>query len=328
MAVPAFLAIFAASNPTYIVSEATTTMRFAFIISAHTDPVHLHRMIECLPQESIFIVHVDAKADLSLFTNLITDTRVYFIQERTDVMWGSIGVVEAQMKMIRKALELNRQKPIDYLISLSGLDYPLWSNQLIIDFFSRNPGKEYIVTLCMEGQGEAAQLYREHRPFNYKSWQYGSLGSKFRVALRKIIYAIGIRKSLHFKAQGKEYVLHKGSMWWAITPALATLALRYWDENTDYVRYFHDGFAPDETFIHTLTAHSEFASKAIRLKGKFKNLEGITPLTFIDYTNGIKVFTEDDFDLLQKSNKMFCRKTVTGTSDRLMDLIDAYRNTH
>ena len=143
-----------------------------------------------------------------------------------------------------------------------------------------------------------------------------------------IIYAIGIRKSLRFRAQGKEYVLHKGSMWWAITPALATLALQYWDENTDYVRYFHDGFAPDETFIHTITAHSAFAPQAIRLEGKFKNLEGITPLTFIDYTHGIKVFTEEDFEELIQSDKMFCRKTVTGTSDRLMDMIDAHRNTH
>lgn len=303
-------------------------MRLAFLISAHTDPIHLRRMIGSLPPASVFIVHVDAKSKLNPFTDLITDPRVFFIQERTDVMWGSIGVVEAQMKMIRKALQLNQQEPIDYLISLSGLDYPLWSNQRINDFFVRQPGKEYIVTLCMENQGEAAQLYREHRPFNYKSWPYGSLGSKFRVALRKIIYAIGIRKSLRFRAQGKEYVLHKGSMWWAITPALATLALQYWDENTDYVRYFHDGFAPDETFIHTITAHSAFAPQAIRLEGKFKNLEGITPLTFIDYTHGIKVFTEEDFEELIQSDKMFCRKTVTGISDRLMDMIDTYRNSH
>lgn len=300
-------------------------MRLAFIISAHNDPIHLKRMIENLPQLSVFIVHIDAKSDLQQFTDIIHDPNVHFIQNRTNVMWGSIGVVEAQMKMIRKALELHSQENIDYFISLSGLDYPLWSNERIEAFFKGQKGREFIVTLCMEHQGEAAQLYLEHRPFNYKAWKYGSLGSKFRVALRHFIYALGIRKSLRFKAGGREYVLHKGSMWWAITPALAQLALSYWDDNPQYVRYFHDGFAPDETFIPTLTAHSDFADKAIQMKGKFLNLESITPLTFIDYTNGIKVFTEDDFQMLINSDKIFCRKTITGKSDILMDLIDAHR---
>ena len=303
-------------------------MKFAFIISAHNDPIHLKRMIESLPPSSFFIVHIDAKSDLSSFTCLLADNpRVHFIEDRTDVMWGSIGVVEAQMKMIRKALMLHQQEPIDYLISLSGLDYPLWSNKHITSFFESQKGREFIVTLCMEGQGEAEKLYREHRYFNYYSWPYGTLRSKFRVSLRKISYALGIRKSLRFKASGREYTLHKGSMWWAISPELASLALNYWDNNPAYVRYFYDGFAPDETFIPTLTAYSDFANRAIHMEGQFKNLEGITPLTFIDYTNGIKIFTEEDFDMLIKSDKIFCRKTITGKSDRLMDMIDAHRST-
>lgn len=303
-------------------------MKFAFLISAHTDPIHLKRMIEQLPQESVYVVHIDAKSDITAFTRIITDPRVYFLEDRTDVMWGSIGVVEAQMRLIRKALELHRQEPIDYFVSLSGLDYPLWSNERICSYFAEQKGREFIVTLCMENQGEAAQLYREHRPFNYKSWRYGSIGSKFRVALRKIIYAIGIRKSIRFRAKGKDYVIYKGSMNWVISPELAALALDYWDHNPEYVRYFHDSFAPDETFIHTLTAHSPFASKAIRKEGPFKNQQDITPFHLIDYTNGTKVFTEEDFDMLIASNKMFCRKTVTGASDRLMDWIDEYRATH
>lgn len=300
-------------------------MKLAFLISAHTDPEHLKRLIMSLPEDAVFVVHIDAKSDISAFTSIINDNRVHFIENRTNVMWGSIGVVEAQMKTIREALRRHQEQPIDYLISLSGLDYPLWSNARIERFFSEQKGREWIVTLPMEEQGAAAQLYREHRPFNYKSWQYGTVKSKFRVALRHIVYGLGFRKSLRFRAEGREYVLNKGSMWWAITPALAELALSYWDEHPQYVRYFHDGFAPDETFIPTLTAHSEFAEKAIRMEGPFKNLESITPLTFIDYTNGIKVFTEEDYAMLIGSDKMFCRKTVTGQSDKLMDMIDRYR---
>ena len=303
-------------------------MKLAFLITAHNDPTQLKRMIGSLPMNSVFIVHVDAKADMQSFTNIIDDSRVYFIDDRTNVMWGSIGVVEAQMKTIRKALELHRQERIDYFILLTGLDYPLWSNDDITAFFANAKGQEFITTLWMENQGEAAQLYREHRPFNYKYWPYGSLGSKFRVALRHIIYGIGIRKPIRFTAKGREYVLHKGAMNWAITPDLAALALDYWDNDDEYVRYFHDSFAPDETFIHTLTAYSPFASRAMKMEGRFTRQEDIFPLHIVDYTNGTKIYTDEDFQTLVQSRKMFCRKVVTGRSDRLMDMIDRHRMTH
>jgi len=300
-------------------------MRLAFLIAAHTDPAQLKRLIESLPANAVFIVHIDAKADLSLFTSLISDTRVHFIIDRTNVMWGSIGVVEAQMKMIRRALEMHADEPIDYFLQLSGLDYPLWSNDHMTAFFAEDKDRQHIVTQCMENQGDAAKIYTEHRPFNYKYWPYGSLGSKFRVALRHIIYGLGIRKKLRFNAQGEEYVLYKGSMNWAITPNLARLALDYWDHNPEYVRYFHDGHAPDETFIPTLTAHSPFADKAIVIDGAFNGLESITPLHYMDYAHGTKVLTEDDFDTLVESGKMFCRKVATGKSDKLVNLIDKRR---
>ena len=238
-------------------------------------------------------------------------------------MWGSIGVVDSQMSMIREALDCGTM--FDYFISMSGLDYPLWSNERILDFFGQAPGRQYLHGVCMENQQEAARIYRQHRPYNYKSWRYGTMKSKFRVALRKILYSIGVRKPLRFVAEGKEYKLYKGSMWWAITPDLAQLAYDTWKKNTQYVRYFHDSFAPDETFIHTLVFNSDYAKHSLGEKERFTRLEDITPLTFIDYTHDIKVFDETDYHLLVGSGKMFFRKAVTGKSDTLLDRIDRLR---
>ena len=300
-------------------------MRLAFLIAAHADPAQLKRLIDSLPANSVFIVHIDAKANLAAFTNIISDQRVRFITDRTNVMWGSIGVVECQMKMIREALTMHADEPIGYLIQMSGMDYPLWSNDRIEAFFAQSQGKEYIVTQCMANQGEAAKIYTEHRFFNYKYWPYGSLGSKFRVALRHLVYGLGFRKKLRFKALGREYALYKGSMNWAITPDLARLALDYWDNNPAYVRYFRDGHAPDETFIPTLTAHSAFADKAIVIDGAFNGLESITPLHYMDYAHGTKVLTASDIDTLVESGKMFCRKVASGKSDQLVKLIEEHR---
>ena len=297
--------------------------QLAFLISAHTDPQHLCRLVKSLPASSEFFIHIDAKSDIRPFHALLQQPNVHFVKPRTDVMWGSIGVVDSQMAMIREALDSGIK--FDYLISMSGLDYPLWSNERILDFFGQAPGRQYLHGVCMENQQEAARIYRQHRPYNYKSWRYGTMKSKFRVALRKILYSIGVRKPLRFVAEGKEYKLYKGSMWWAITPDLAQLAYDTWKKNTQYVRYFHDSFAPDETFIHTLVFNSDYAKHSLGEKERFTRLEDITPLTFIDYTHDIKVFDETDYDLLVGSGKMFFRKAITGKSDTLLDRIDRLR---
>jgi hypothetical protein len=54
-------------------------------------------------------------------------------------------------------------------------------------------------------------------------------------------------------------------------------------------------------------------------------LEDYTPLTYIEYGKEIKVLTEADYDRILASGKMFCRKTVTGRSDKLMEKIDELR---
>ena len=43
----------------------------AFLISAHTDAPQLKRLIEALPADADFFVHIDAKSDITPFTLLI-----------------------------------------------------------------------------------------------------------------------------------------------------------------------------------------------------------------------------------------------------------------
>lgn len=301
-------------------------MRLAFLISAHTDPAHLRRLVDSLPREADFYVHIDRKSDISQFARLLPDNRrVELIKHRTDVVWGSINEAEYQMELIRAAL--NDSRTYDYLISMSGMDYPLWSNGRIMEFFRECNGREILQGICMDGQGYAARNYVEYRLFSSRHWPDGSIGSKLRVALRKVIRRAGIRKPLRFKAGERTYKLYKGAAWWAITPRLAGLALREWDGNRSMRRYFNTSFCPAETFIQTVAFNSvEFAPRCILTEGEYTSLAALTPMTYIYYSPVVKVLTEDDFTTLTEQDKMFCRKTITGRSDRLMDMIDERRS--
>lgn len=299
-------------------------MNIAFLISAHNDPQHLERLIEALPEDAEFFVHIDAKADIQQFAHTILDERVHFISERYNIMWGSFGQVKYQMALIREAL--NAEIHFDYLFSISGLDYPLWSNDHIAQHLIENNGKEFLYATCLAEEGADNRLYREYRFFNTRSWRYGTLKSKFRVAIRHIVKALGFRKSLFIKCGGKEYKLYKGGSWWGITRALAEKVIDIYDNEHDFVKYFVTAFGPDETFIHTIAMNSEFSSQCTLIKGNNIRLEDLSPLTYIEYGHEIKVFTESDYETLLASGKMFCRKTITGKSDKLLDMIDKVRN--
>ena len=51
-------------------------------------------------------------------------------------------------------------------------------------------------------------------------------------------------------------------------------------------------------------------------------LDMLTPLQLIEYKEAIKVWTLSDFDKLVASGKMFCRKTLSGLSDTLIEKIE------
>ena len=205
------------------------------------------------------------------------------------------------------------------------MDYPLWSNEKMLDFFTQADGREFLQGISMLHQGKAADLYREFRFFAAHPCPSGSIMSKLRVALRKAVASIGVRKTLQIHCPGKTYTLHKGAAWWAITPALAHLIVKEWDENKHLKDYFKTSFCPAETFIQTVAFNSAHASRCMLAEGRYESLAALTPLTYINYHPVIKVLTAEDYDILQASGKMFCRKVVSGTSDELVRMLERNR---
>lgn len=299
-------------------------MNIAFLISAHTDPTHLARLVRALPEGAPCYVHIDKKVEIRPFEEACRGLEVHFISRRTSIMWGSIGQVRYQMELIRAAL---RHSPCpDYLVALSGLDYPLWSNERIRSYFTELGGRQCMQVRCLTDHPDEAELYREYRLLNEYPWRYRSPGSKLRVALRHLVKALGFRRPLTIGTAEGQWKLYKGGSWWGITANLAREALHQWDDNKVLERYFSTCFAPDELFIHTVAMnHPRFAPQCDIIEQGPVRLEDLSPLTYIDYRGAIKVFTEDDLGTLMDSGKMFCRKTVTGVSDALLDRIDRLR---
>lgn len=299
-------------------------LKIAFLISAYKEPLHLAELIKHLPSGADFYVHVDANVDIEPFRKATAELNVEYLNDRLHVAWGSFTQVEYQIKLIEAAI--HHSLSYDFLFILSAQDYPVWSNKRILQYLEAHRHQNFIQAICMDGQAELyTRNYTQNYYFNNSSFRPNSIKGKVRIAIRRIA-RLFISKPLHFEADGRQYRLYKGSDYFALTGDTAAYVLDMWQKSPELRKYFYTGFAPSETFIHTLLFNSPLASSCMLTTGTYQSLKALTPLTYIDYDPVIKELTEEDYDKIINSDKMFCRKVVPTKSDKLVGMINSRRN--
>lgn len=295
--------------------------RLAFLISVQKDARQLRNLIDSLPVDAEFYIHVDRKRNRRHFEEGLQKSNVHFINHRVSTISGSLNEVEVQVALIRAALEGDKA---DYLVNVSSLDYPLWSNSRIEAFFDNADGKEFLQGMAMPGQGKVAYKYTDFQLLQDHHWRSGTWKNRARSLARHMLSGGHVHKTLRIHCPDKTYTLYRGGTAWAITRELGKLIVDEWDNNKHLKKYFSTSYRPVETFIPTVAFNSDFASRCMTVKGKYDGMSKLMPLTYISGKTA-KVLTEDDMSDIKASDKMFCRQVVTGYSDGLKSLIDAYR---
>lgn len=300
-------------------------MKIAYLISAHTDPNHLERLIRALDDnQTEFFIHLDARADKKQFASIGSHPRVTFLKKRIRVLWGDITQVDYQIELLRTCLKSKNR--FDRICTLSGLDYPIFPKSKFQELLTADPHKEFIQGIDLNGQNKAiSNQYQTWRPQIWFKGLNERTNLRLRKGLRLLLSGCGWHKKLTLEVGQQQWHVFKGSDWWCITPELATYMLQMIDTYPQIIQYFRTAFAPSELIWQTIVFNSPYAEHAMRAEGKYVSLAALTPLHHIVYHPVIKIFTDKDWQELIDSGKPFCRKTVSGISDSLMDRIDHYR---
>ena len=116
-------------------------MKHAYLIIAHNEFEILKRLIQALDDERNDIyIHFDRK--LNHYPDCRTSyAKLTFLEERMDVRWGDISVVDAEFALFDEAY---RRGEYSYYHLLSGVDMPLKTQNYIHRFFEKNAGKEFV----------------------------------------------------------------------------------------------------------------------------------------------------------------------------------------
>lgn len=301
--------------------------RYAYLIAAHDDPKQLNRLIHSLSDHNRndFYIHIDAKANIELFREVLDKPNVYVCPTRIFTQWGGFSQCRYQKALIDLCLESNIR--YSRIFFLSGHCYPLYSNKKIRNFLDGNPDTQFIkgmnITNCDNPPKikDKLVLYHFFRDLKVSS---GRVKRLFSGCSRLLFKFLPFRKKPYAVIEGRKCEIYQGSSWWCVTlDCLKEIACGLNDKN--WISYFKYSFAPDEMFIQTIVFNSKFKNNAILHEGDYPGLVGLTPLHYLQYNGAISTYDLTDIETLYESGKMFFRKAVSGKSDSLLDEIDKRR---
>jgi hypothetical protein len=227
-------------------------MKIAYLLFAYKNPRLIQRVIDRLAcDNSSFFLHIDRKSHIGEFADL-RGRNVVFIDKRIPVYWAEFSGIDAILLLIRCALAASPQ--CDYLVLLSGSEYPLRSNAYIHAFFEANRGQEFITLKKMPAPGKPLARINTIR--------FPTTQPALRLAFRALA-KIGLAR--------RDYRNHLGTLepysgltWWALSRQACEYLVRFADQNPHLSDYFRYVFAPEESFVHTILGNSPFQSQIRR----------------------------------------------------------------
>jgi len=262
-------------------------MRHAWLIIAHNEFEVLQRLVSLLDHErSDFFIHIDAKVQ-NLPTLKVEKGRLFMLDERVDVRWGSVSQIEAELVLFETALN---QGPYTHYHILSGTHLPLKPIDELLKFYDSHTG-ESVARFWAEDAGDADfKLRRYHFPLrHYKN------GSTFQRRLCQLIWQgiIKMQKILGVKHL-KNTLFYKTDNWLSVSEdACRSLA----ENKDDILEKYRWSFCGDEYFVAT------------ELKGKGFPFFNCPNLLYVEFQHDTpKTFPLSAYPEIQKSGYYWARK--------------------
>lgn len=299
-------------------------MKLAYIILAHKNPEQLTRLISRLNREtSSFFVHIDQATNeetygqmvkqLSLFPN------VYFLK-RYHTYWGSFNLVKATFEGIKELFKTAID--FDYVMFLSGQDYPIKSNAQIEQFLSKNLGKEFIEYYplpCENWENENFTINVDRIEcwfINGKLVKHDFIALpenpslKLRVFLTLCSLLIRLNILPRKRKFPEGFQPFCGSAFWCLSKNCAEYINNFIQQNPAFINFFKFAGIADEVFFQTIILNSPFKEQVIK-----------DDLKYVVWP-GPAILAKNNLENLKNSSDLFARKFDTAIDAEVLDLID------
>ena len=276
--------------------------KIAHLILAHNHPEQLTRLINRLTHSDAHIyIHLDGKANVEPFAELLKTPNVYLIQKRVKVYWGSYSIVQATINSFAQILAT--KNPYSHINLLSGNDYPIKNIQQIHEFLDQHSTSifmEYVTTDSEWWTLIKTRLTRYHlTDFHFPGCYQAQL------LLNKIMPERKLPKSLVFVGR---------SQWLTITCESAQYVIDYLKKNSKTRRFFRFSWGADEVMIQTIIYSSPFKDQIVNNNYRY--------IDWSEQNSSPKTLNMDDAEKIMQSPCLFARKFDMAKEPEILNYLD------
>lgn len=285
--------------------------RHAYLIMVHNEMYLLKQLLETLDSaKNDIYIHLDKKCknvDLNDLKTHVKKSQVYFVK-RMNVTWGGDSMVKCEYRLLKEAFARHYQ----HYHLLSGVDFPLKSQEYIHNFFEKHREISYI-HVAKRDQHHFDTLRTRNKEYHFLQNLIGRYDNTSNVIYRLERKLIRFQRKLGINRLEKCPIkMYKGSQWFSITHDMVREIL---EKEKIVKKYFMKSYCPDELFINTVIMNSKNNHMVVN-----------DYLRLIDWDRGRPyVFELKDYDELICSNKLFARKFTCETEDG-KELISKLKN--
>lgn len=296
-------------------------MRIAYIILAHKLPEQLIRLVHKLNSDTaFFLIHVDKKTDDEIYKKMTESLsgckNVYFL-DRHERYYGDFNHVKVTLDGIQKILAVDIH--YDYVILLTGQDYPIKSNSQIQNTLQDSGGQSFVEYFSLPSEhwkGENGGLDRiNYWHLHWRGREYAFL-KKYRF-LKPIpdwmwfvlIKILPLQRSLpgNFKKYG-------GSAYWCLTSDCVEYIDEFVRRNGDFVKFFKHVKIAEEIFFQMVLMNSLF-------KNRLTN-DNLRYIVWPSSSRHPAILRKQDFGDFMNTDKLFARKFDITVDKEVLDMID------
>jgi len=278
----------------------THALKIAYLIMVHKNMAQFERLFRVIYNPSdCYLVHVDKKSDAAYHRAVRDLVRDYpnarKLEDSVKVQWGGWTLTELILRGIEHLLR--QADDWDYLVNLSGQDFPLKSTSEVRAFLAEQPGWNHI-SASDPAKGWPAALSRTR--YYWFSVPCLPIHRPIRVPLIK----------RRFLANAKPYI---GSSWFELTRAFCEWLVSSPDVER-FKRFYKHTVCSDEGFVQTVIMHSPFQDTVVNDNQRLIIWAG---------KSNPEILTWADRERLLSCGKLYARKFDPAVDGRILDDLEA-----
>jgi len=305
-------------------------MTICYLIQTYKNPEQIYRLVKLIKKttSNSFIVVSHNFNSCNLNVNLLRKLQNVEVIPNNGVMMGSFAILQGFFDAI--AWLLNQKIKFDWLINLSGQDYPTQPLYKVEDFLANT---DY------DGFVEYYDVYSKQSPwskkivntrylYSYKHFkEYLSPRQKYMLRPIKHIvnncqpfvrldysYGLIVGMKNFYHLFNKNFTCYGGSFFATISQVCAKYLYNFVRDHPRVLDYYKKTFIPEESFIQTVLVNS-----------KQFNLYN-SNFRYTDFTASRhghpRILTTKDFSSLTQANIHFARKFDMNVDSIILDKLD------